>query len=258
MRTLILLVLGGAACLFAADFWTSKPYTDWTPKEVQKLMSDSPWARRADVPLSVKMPPGTSQSEGGGRGRGSRGSGPGEIATADGGQSAGADLTGTRGGPAGPGTNDGPMTQSMPVLLIWESSAPIKEAIAKAKYGAEAGTSAEAKAYLEHPEEYLVLNVAGLPASAEEAGEGENKAALLKSSTLSAKGKTPLNAVQVQFTKRERMVDAVFFFPRAAAGSAEAFSAEDKELEFSAKFDKLPLKYRFKLKDMVYHGKLEL
>ncbi len=30
---------------FAADFWTKKPYTQWSNKEVKQMLSDSPWAK---------------------------------------------------------------------------------------------------------------------------------------------------------------------------------------------------------------------
>jgi len=262
MKKLALLLLASAVCVWAADFWTSKPYTDWSAKELQRIMTDSPWAHRVDVEVAVRMPNVASQSEGGGRGRGKGGGGGGDIATADGGATSGADLTGTRGGAGGAGgpagANDGPVTQTMPVMLIWQTALPVKQVLMKAKFGAEAASSAEAKAYLEREEQYIVLNVGGLPASAGQSGDGDAKAALLKLTALNVKGKDPLRAVEVQFTKRERVVDALFFFPRPAAGSSGAFSADDKELEFSTKFEKLAVKYRFKLKDMVYHGKLEL
>lgn len=262
MKKLALLMLACALCLWAADFWISKPYTDWNAKELQKLMNDSPWARRVDVPLGVRMPTVTSQSEGGGRGRGSRGSGGGEISNADGTPTTGADLSGGgrggAGGSSGPGGNDGPVTQTMPVLLVWQTALPVKEALIKAKFGAEAGSSAEAKAFMGREEQYFILNVGGLPAYAELAGEGEKKEALLKLTSLGAKGKDPVYAVEVQFNKRGSVIDALFFFPRATPGSTAPFSVDDKDVEFATKFDKLAVKYRFKLKDMVYHGKLEL
>jgi len=249
-----LLVLACAALLPAADFWAAKPYTDWSAKDLQRMMSDSPWSHRVDVELSVRMPNVAAQSEGGGRGKG-KGGGGGEISTADGGQSSGADLNGPRGG-AGP--SDGPMTQTMPIMLIWQTALPVKQALAKAKYGAEVAGSADAKAYLEREEQYIVVNVGGLPGYTAQAQEGEAKANVLKLAAINVKGKESLHAVDVQFTKRDKVVDALLFFPRPMAGSSAAYTADDKELEFVSKFEKLSVKYRFKLKDMVYHGKLEL
>jgi len=253
MKKLAMLA-AAAVSLWAADFWVAKPYTDWSMKEAQKIIGDSPWARRTDVPLEVRMPPASSQSD---RGRGGRGGG-GDIGSADGGLSGGAGLAGGRGGPGGAAPNDGPMTQTASVLLIWQTALPVKQALAKAKYGAEAGTSAEAKAFLEREEQYFVLNMSGLPANLARAAEGDNKAGLLKLTSLSVKGKDPVAAMDVQISKREKAVDAMFVFPRMMPGSPAPFSVDDRELEFSTKFDKTPVRYRFKLKDMVYHGKLEL
>ena len=56
-----------AVCLFAVclayagpkDFWETKPYTEWTPKEVEKLLlKDSPWTQTHlldTAPSSVQM-----------------------------------------------------------------------------------------------------------------------------------------------------------------------------------------------------------
>src|SRR5579862_6399667 len=43
--------------LFAADFWTSKPFTQWSEKEAQRMVESSPWAK----PVSVAMGGGEAQ-----------------------------------------------------------------------------------------------------------------------------------------------------------------------------------------------------
>src|SRR5580698_2999495 len=63
MTRLHLLALPAAACMFAvsllsADFWQSKPFTEWNDKDVQKLLQSSPWAK----PLNVAGPPGSAAS----------------------------------------------------------------------------------------------------------------------------------------------------------------------------------------------------
>jgi hypothetical protein len=48
----VLITLGlGAIALTAADFWQSKKFTEWSDKEVQKILRDSPWARPGEVRL---------------------------------------------------------------------------------------------------------------------------------------------------------------------------------------------------------------
>ena len=57
--TLGLWIVVGAA-LAAADFWNEKDFTTWSDKEVEKMLSDSPWSRRVTIAI---------------RGQGDRGSG---------------------------------------------------------------------------------------------------------------------------------------------------------------------------------------
>ncbi|MEE8200320.1 MAG: hypothetical protein V3R29_04045 [Candidatus Acidoferrales bacterium] len=45
----ILVILLTATLLWAGDPWKAKPYTEWTEKDVEKVLTDSPWARRVEV-----------------------------------------------------------------------------------------------------------------------------------------------------------------------------------------------------------------
>lgn len=45
MKRVLILVLLFTATLFAADFWQSKPYTEWTKGDLERLTSSSPWAQ---------------------------------------------------------------------------------------------------------------------------------------------------------------------------------------------------------------------
>ena len=70
---------------------------------------------------------------------------------------------------------------------------------------------------------------------------------LKESTTLTAKGKSPLGPDKV-----ERADDGtlLFYFPKAE----QALSLDDKEVEFATRM----LKCKFKLKDMTWQGKLAL
>ena len=48
-------------------------------------------------------------------------------------------------------------------------------------------------------------------------------------------------------------MDALFAFPKT-----NPVVLDDKDVEFSTKVEKLTVKYHFKPKDMVYHGKFEM
>jgi len=231
-------------CMWAAEFWTTKPFTDWNEKEVAKILSESPWT--AKVTISGFGGPGappTAGGGGGGRGGGRGGSGPkGDSTTAD---------PGIDGGGGGAGASSAP--SGISVTLLWQTAAPIKQALIKRQYGTEAGTSPEAKAKLDRVEQVYVLTMIGMPGFTLAAAQGDRKAALLDATMISVPGKPPVKAVDVQVSGGRGNGNVSFLFPKTTA-----FTVEDKEMEFATKFDKTAVKHKFKLKDMVFNGKVEM
>ena len=239
-----------ALCLWAADFWTAKPFTEWSDKEVNKILTDSPWAQKVTLSGGFGGGPGIAESPGGGGrggrgggGGGGRGGGPqGDAATADPG------IDGGGGGGFGGGAPAG-----VTVTLLWQTALPVKQALAKRKFGAEAGTSPDAKAAVERVDQVYALTLIGMPGYTLAAVQGDKKAALLASTMLTVNGKPPLQASDVQASGGRGAATVSFLFPKTAT-----FTAEDKEMEFSSKFDKTVVKKKFKLKDMVVNGKVEM
>jgi len=182
--------------------------------------------------------PAAGGGGGGGRGGGGRGGGPqGDSTTADPG------IGGGGGGFGGGGE----------VTLLWQTALPIKQALVKRRFAAEAGTSPEAKAMLDREEKFYVLTLSGVPGNLLGATRGEQKAALLDLTTITVTGKPPLKAADVQTSMGRGGGTVSFLFPRTTM-----FTADDKEMEFASKFDKTAVKKKFKLKDMVFNGKLEM
>ena len=141
----------------------------------------------------------------------------------------------------------------MTVTLLWQSALPVKQAVTKRQFGAEAGTSPDAKARIERPEKFYLLTMIGLPASLRRAVEGDKKAALLPLTTITASGKPPITATDIQVGTGPNSAIVVVVFPKTSE-----FSIDDKEVEFATKFDKTTIKHKFKLKSMVFNGKLEM
>jgi hypothetical protein len=231
-----------ALCMWAADFWTTKPFTDWNEKEVQKVLTASPWAET--ITVSVPSGAGGAGAGGGGKsgGRGGRGGGPQ-------GDSVGAD-PGIDGGGGGLGAGGG---GGVTVILLWQTATPVKQALIKRQYGTEAATSPEAKAKLDRVDQVYVLTLIGMPGSTLGAAQGNRKAALLDSTMLTVSGKPPLKAVDVQVSSGRGTGNVSFLFPKTTT-----FTVEDKEMEFSSRFDNTAVKKKFKLKDMVFNGKVEM
>jgi hypothetical protein len=231
-----------ALCMWAADFWTTKPFTEWNEKEVAKILSDSPWTEKITISTGGGGGGAPPVSSGGGGGRGGRGGGPqGDSTTAD---------PGIGGGDFG----GGGAPSGVNVTLLWQTALPIKQALVKRQYGAEAGTSPEAKARLDRVEQVYVLTLIGVPANLLAAAQGDRKAALLDVTMVSVTGKPPLKPIDVQSSGgRGPLGNMSFLFPKTMP-----LTVEDKEMQFSTKFDKTGVKAKFKLKDMVFNGKVEM
>ena len=248
MKKLSLLPLA-ALCLYAADFWTAKPFTEWSDKEVEKLIRDSPWAKQSNFELG---PGGRGPAKGGGglsSGiKDAAGTPPDEDGAAAGG---GGGRGGRGGGPQGGAGAEAPPVATAPVMMRWVTALPIKQAMMKRQFGAEVNTSAEAKKSLERVEQSYVLYVATTPQAAR--GLAQAKEALMMTTSLNIKGKQSIHPMDIQFGNQPGAAEVYMIFPRTAE-----ITADDKELEFVTKLGGMNVKYRFKLKDMVYNGKLEL
>jgi hypothetical protein len=236
-----------ALCMWAGDFWTNKPFTEWNEKEVDKLLTNSPWVGKITISGSSGMP--GRGGAGGPGGAGGRGGGGGMGA--GGGGAVGGGAAGGGGGPYAGGFGGG---GDASVTLLWQTALPIKQAIAKRRFAGEAGSSPEAKAMLDRVEQYYVLTLSGVPPTALAAARGDQKAALLDITTLTVEGKPPLKPNDVQVDGGIRGSGTMsFLFPKTTP-----FTPEDKELEFDSKFSNKAVKHKFKLKDMVVNGKLEM
>src|ERR1041385_1924400 len=94
----------GSLCLWAADFWASKPFTEWSDNEVKKILQDSPWTGKVTIRMGGVVPPPLGGGGGGPRG------GP----QGDGGD---AGASGGAGGFGGGG--------EVTATLVWQTALPI-------------------------------------------------------------------------------------------------------------------------------------
>ena len=249
LKTVSLSLAVGWALVFqasaAGEFWNEKPASAWSEKEIQRLLTKSPWAK--EVNAQMNFPAGGQNGGGppaeggppGGRGMG----GPG-----------GRGFGGPQGGLEGPGSvagPDGPGGQfpEIKAVVRWESAAPMREA-SKRELAQDAS-------------ECYVIGVSGLPFGRGGRGAGpgpvpvgdggaeqiQNR--LQGAASLQWKGKPAVVAASI---KRESDGTLHFVFPCAGGG----LSLEDKEVGFQLRTGPLELKTKFVLKEMIYRGKLAL
>ena len=121
-RRVFSLMFGSCSWLNAADPWKERKATEFTPEDVQKLATKSPWAKEALVTMQLQAGEG-----GGGGGGGRSGGGGGGRGGGGGGMSGGG---GGEGGMGGAGGGGGGMGGGMPgggapqikVNIRWESA----------------------------------------------------------------------------------------------------------------------------------------
>jgi len=240
--------------LLAADFWESKPFPEWSDKELQKIMTNSPWARQISAPVNTPGRGGRQDStlpgadaDGIGSRAGRGGGGGGGITNAGalgGGGETSPELASLGGGG----------TATLPVQIRWLSATPMKQAQMRVKYGKEAATAPEAQKFLEQPSKLYIVAVAGIPGFFVSAMGGDKaKDGIAKSTTLTFKGKEPLRPTAIQFVPNGGNVDVILGFDRTIE-----ITLADQEAELTGVIGTANVRSKFKLKDMVVKGKLEL
>ena len=250
------------AALWAADFWESKSYADWSVKEVDKVLNRSPWSQSVTIRMVGSFSPGADgrfggggrPGGGGGRGGGGPGGGFGGAAGGGGGGAYGSG-GGGRGGRAGGGRGGPGGGMGMPqmtAVIRWFSALPVKQASVRLRYGNEAATAADGLDYLNREEPNYVVSVAGLPGRM--AGFMERMPDQIKQETsLRRKGKEPILPADLQITTQMEKTDLYFVFPKN-----DPITLDDKEVEFLMKTERMEIKRKFKLKKMLFNGALSL
>lgn len=238
MKNLVFAVVvlcgAGAVMLPAADSWQKKPYTAWDAEDIQRVLNDSPWAREVEI-LRGALARGST-------GEDARSSSPVPgVGTSPGGGGGG---MGGRGGNAGVGGPGGAPTVRLVMRFV--SALPVRQAMMRARYGNEVGNSPEAAKVLSGSDPYYVVALAGLRPPP------GNVQAVKEKSTLRVKGQEPFGPVQVRV--ESGMV--VLFFPC----EGHPVAVQDGEVEVQVRLPDLasPIRRSFKLKNMVYDGKLEI
>jgi len=124
-----------AVAFCASDVWNSKESTDWTSDDINRILTDSPWAKHVNASVESSGRGGGMGYPGGGGGGGGRMGGGGmgyPGGGMGGGGMGGRGGMGRGGGMGGPGGSGGGQSRSsMSVLVRWDSATPIQQALAR-------------------------------------------------------------------------------------------------------------------------------
>lgn len=260
---LLIFSLAGVLLFGAAAWpWQNKEFKQWTEKDAQAIMTDSPWAKQMPMPAYGR--PGVVVLEPGQNG----GAPPTASMGNPSNTTAGTNMT-VAGNPgsAGPANPDGihnpqptqsqsgvaetapaPISQP-PLTIIWASATPVRLAVLKLRSGANPPTDTEIENAKKERQNYVIA-VVGLPAPE----GGSDPKALAGSAFLTIRGKAPVVAVDSAYRKVGN--SDVYFFRFARTSLPIATS--DHQVEFKMTQGKIEIRKRFDLKEMQYQGELAL
>lgn len=260
-----------AAALFAADFWKTKDSSQWSSDEVNKILSDSPWAKEK----TVSPQSNTGQRRGGGNRRGGFGfPGGGGIGFPGGGgggyPGGGGGYPGGGGGgyPGGGGGGGSAPSEPMNLTIRWESAAPVQAALMR--QGGIAADDAKTVAALSQKDYVITLLGYRMPAQRNRYGNSDDqnqnssddrnsqtndrlRTQFLDSAQLTPKNGHSIYAEDVQFEGPNGSGAIRFLFPRT-----NLITATDKDVDFVLDMRGLKIEQKFHLADMQYEGKLAL
>jgi hypothetical protein len=215
--------------LLAAQSWTKKDPRQWSADDLTRLLNDSPWAQQANAEFSkdlqddatAPVPVPTPAQVGM----------PGPNGVSDGRWDGGV------------GRNKRGALPTLPVLVRWDSALPVRLALAR-----EDHTTAS------EPTREYIITVLGLVPARRKTAPGlsqETIQGLIRTSALLPRGHA---AIHPDNAKLDTATGALhLFFPKN-----DPITLSEKEVTFVTRFGSLTVQKRFRLKDMMYSGKLEL
>lgn len=229
---LFLAVLLGGTLLWAGDKpWKAKAYQQWEEKEIEAILTDSPWVRvtpiqRSWVPGPERGIAPQDRSSGGVKGQAPTGS------TAN----------------AAP-VGDGADTQEINVQVYWQSSRVMRAATAR--QAVLHGEKVDVDKYAGQPQdEYqIIVRMQDMtPFQQRDEKFFQNNAFLQMK-----KGKDKISPTHVVYEKNSMglVQDAIFFFPKMTSSGAPTIPADETEVQFSCKIADSTVRVGFKPRDMV-------
>jgi len=225
------------------DFWVTKPYTEWTAKEVDKiLLKNSPWTYVLLLNAPTSGGAISSTNSGGGASKGGGGS--------------------EGGGSKGGGGSEGPP----PIYMNWYAR-PIREAVARnMMLMAPTTTKEQLDGILNRKSQLYEVMLRGYPLGGgggrgSGGGSGTADAALTKfkeDTYLLKKNNEKIPLANI-VNPPPRSKDPAYFlqFAREIDGKP-TLTLEDKEVTLVIRINDNVYKYKFKFADMMINDKLEL
>ncbi|HKS80724.1 MAG TPA: hypothetical protein VJR23_04405 [Candidatus Acidoferrales bacterium] len=243
--------LFAAICWAGGDPWKDKPYAQWDDKDIQHVLSNSPWVR--NVTVSAAWEPASSESGGMG-GYGNTGqtqpNPPAQQSSPSGGGGGMKGGGGPGGGPGGaPQSSSGMDMPSIPQAtfsVFWLSSRTMREALGRRAVLHSGRSEADVDKYVDQPLEDFEVTVQGrdmTPFSKNDEAFFQSHATLeMKKS----KDKVAPVKVTLEHSQNGNAVTAAtFYFPKKSSTGEATIAADEKEVTFACEIGKTQLKVSF-------------
>ncbi|MCW5966411.1 MAG: hypothetical protein KIT83_20405 [Bryobacterales bacterium] len=278
-----------AVALWAAPFWTAKPYTQWTEKEVEKVLGNSPWVQSAEVSFDMSgMPQGGMRGAGGGMGGpgggmggpggGMGGSGGGMGGPGGGMGGPGGGMGGPGGGMGGPGGGmggpgggmggPGGGMQMPSAYVMWQSSLTVRRAMVRAAQLKESPAAPELEKQLDTPSTHHILAVMGLqggpgmmrrPGGDGQPGDGQGGPSPQQMAEMRARMETQMkenttltiDGRKLSPEKIETVLSGTDRILMFYFAKESEFNAKSKTMQFQTQMGPLKVLAKFKPKDML-------
>lgn len=223
-----LLALCGFTPLAFAKTWDSRPFPAWSDDFVDKILTDSPWAKSSTAGFELPDEPRPASSP-----------------------FAQIGFPGAGGWPSG--GRGVSIRAEMYLTTRWASALPLRQAAALHEFGPKGLESPRALELLNRREPGYVIEIPGFPVAMIRQGAAGFETDLAKSAMLTVPGRQPVRAASARVPEHGMHLMATIRFPRF-----EELTVADNYVEFTAETRFFKLRERFKLKTMVYGGELEL
>lgn len=234
-------LLAAAMPVMARRWDRASSFPDWSPGQVDRLLTNSPWAKPVTVPFRFSLPPRATTPSNWQVGE------PGSIGGLPPGW-----------GKTAPSTRSAPPVTEVPahteayLTIRWASALPVRQAMVLQQFGKHGLDDPRAQALLrEEPAEH-VIEIAGFPTTMMTQGARRMEAELAASAEILFKGRKPLRPVSVSVPEHGMHLMATLRFARLAE------IGEDGLLLVSGKTGPMEFAQKFPVREMLYSGKIAL
>jgi len=243
-----LAVLAMAALAWAfSDPWKDKPFQQWDEKDVQKVLSNSPWSKivmtDAGPGGSAVAPSSLPQTSPGTPGAGSGGG--------RGGMGGGSSSSPSGGGGGVPASGVDGSTSQTTFAVRWGSSRTVREAVLRSKVLSGKATEEDAERQLAEPVDVYKVVISSQQLAAFQAAEEAGVKA--KSTLTTKKGKQKIDASNVDFQRGpdgKEILAIVISFPKTTATGEATIAADEKGADFSCLPGRVSIKVSFDFSKM--------